>query len=329
MSNPMITVVVPCYNYGRFVGETLESILQQSYTDWECIVIDDGSTDNTREVVEPYAAKYENIIYHYQKNGGLPNARNAGIRLAKGKYLQFLDADDLLESRKFERQMDCFKANPNLDLVYSGLRYFQNETPEKLIYSSSVFNSPWTLDKSGNGKDLLKYLIVSCSIMPPMPLIKKESVLRIGAFKEGMKSCEDWEFWLRCAYNNFQFQYIDEAGLRSKMRLHPSSMTRNRMVLVANMIIVRELLDEKLEDENLRKLNKAYMVNDVIEMGLVKQEFEDKTIGKNYMLAKAKQLPSWRLSAFQSLASVLSYSANIFLIDLVRSIMKKYHYRTL
>ncbi|RYX81126.1 glycosyltransferase family 2 protein, partial [bacterium] len=92
----LVTIITPCYNYGKFLAEALDSLLLQTYSNWECIIVNDGSIDNTDEVALQYTAKDQRFKYINQKNGGLPNARNSALKIAQGKYIQLLDADDLL-----------------------------------------------------------------------------------------------------------------------------------------------------------------------------------------------------------------------------------------
>jgi len=324
--NTIVSIIVPCYNYGRYVGETLDSLLAQTFLEWECLVVDDGSKDNSREVVQAYAKKDDRIKYIYQENKGLPGARNTGIQAAQGLYIQFLDADDILESEKLKEQVSYFESHPEIDFVYSGLMYFTDGEPDKLRYSPDWINKPWTLQKSGKGKNLLKDLIISSSIMPPMPLIKKSAIDRIGGFADHLKSCEDWEFWLRCANHNLIFHFLDKKNTRSLMRLHPSSMTKNRTIMLESMIEVREHINKMVEDENLKKINKDFLVNDWIEFAIVKQEHDHKQVGENYLLEKKNQVNSKRISFFQPLIKILSPQKSLIILRLIRSFMKKKYY---
>src|SRR5437016_10401011 len=107
MSEPLISAVIPSYNYGHFITDAIESALGQTYPHVEIIVVDDGSTDDTREQLAPYS---ERVCYIHQENGGLSAARNTGIRAAKGEWIALLDADDVWHPRKLELQMNCLAA---------------------------------------------------------------------------------------------------------------------------------------------------------------------------------------------------------------------------
>jgi len=99
-SNPLVSIIVPCFNYGQFLSEALESLLAQTYPRWECIIVDDGSTDNTKEAVNFYVQKDSRFRYIYQVHRGVSSARNRALKEAAGTYIQFLDADDMLEKDK-------------------------------------------------------------------------------------------------------------------------------------------------------------------------------------------------------------------------------------
>src|SRR5215210_5646271 len=114
---PLVSVVVPSYNYGHLVRETLDSLAAQTYGAWECVVVDDGSTDDTRAVVEAYASRDARVRYVRQENARQAAARNNGIRHSSGAYFQFLDADDLIEPRKFERQVEYLGGHRDVDIV--------------------------------------------------------------------------------------------------------------------------------------------------------------------------------------------------------------------
>ena len=326
MNNPVVSVIVPCYNYGRFIDQTLESVQQQTFQNWECIVVDDGSSDNSAEVVEPFTKADPRIRYIYQENKGLPGARNTGIEAARGKYFMVLDADDLIQSQKIAAQVRCFEQYPEIDFVYSGVRYFWDGKTDQLLYSADWRNFPWALDKSGAGIDLLKYIVISSVILSHQPMIKKDAVLRIGLYKEHLRSCEDWEFYLRCMYNNLQVKYVDGPETLSLIRLHPNSMTRNRTVMINHMILVRSMVQEKLDDPVLKRLNEKFLINDLIELSIVSQQFENKKNGQKVLQQAIKDKSSFRLFLFKLLHKIFPPKFNLVILSIVRTIMKKWYY---
>jgi len=96
----LVSIIIPCYNQANYLTYSLASVLEQTYTNWECIIVNDGATDNTKEVAKEWCAKDNRFVYVEKQNGGLSSARNAGINVAKGDYIQFLDADDILVTNK-------------------------------------------------------------------------------------------------------------------------------------------------------------------------------------------------------------------------------------
>ncbi len=258
---PRITVIVPCYNYGYLLGETLDSVLCQTDTDWECIVVDDGSTDNTQDVVASYVRKDERFKYVYQKNCGLSAARNTGIRNSTGEFLQFLDSDDLIENRKIESQVQFLHEHPEVDIVFGEMRYFSSDKPEKLFYSIEGKNSPITKKVSGRGNDILLRLLVDNIMVVNAPILRKRVVESVGYFDENLKALEDWEYWLRCALKDIFFSYHDSLESLALVRFHQDSMSRNEQLMLSTNIKIRRQLKSQINDSTLSLLNDRGIVN--------------------------------------------------------------------
>src|ERR1044072_4584982 len=183
-SQPLVSVVVPSYNYGHLIRETLDSLTAQTYRAWECVVVDDGSTDDTRAVVEAYASRDPRVRYVRQENLKLAAARNNGLHHSACDYFQFLDADDLVEPRKFERQVEYLEAHPAVDIVYSGVRYFSAESPGELshsrLYSVWEDERPWMPEVSGRGRPLLPRLLRNNIMVVNSPLLRRRVVEAVG-----------------------------------------------------------------------------------------------------------------------------------------------------
>ena len=144
-----VSVIIPAYNSGEYLSETLESVIAQTMTDWECIVVDDGSTDNTKMLVESYCAKEPRIIYLHQVNSGVSDARNNGIRQSSGKYICPLDGDDLLEKTYLEKAVRYLETHADTKHVYCYARTFgaENEVLEfpdfdyqEFLWNNQIFN---------------------------------------------------------------------------------------------------------------------------------------------------------------------------------------------
>ena len=181
--SPIISVVIPCYNQGKYLGEAIESVICQTLSDWEIIVVNDGSADNTKSVVETYMNKDSRIHYIYQNNGGLPKARNAGISIANGDYILCLDSDDKIEKTYLEKAVTFLIKHPEYSLFYCNVRYFGARNGVHCV----------------NYKDYKRQLIDNSVVGPSV--YRRTDWERIGGYDESFrKGCEDWEFWIRLLY---------------------------------------------------------------------------------------------------------------------------------
>ncbi len=122
--NSLVTCIIPAFNREKYIAEAIDSVLDQTYGNIEIIVIDDGSTDNTSEIVKSFNSK---VKYFYQPNSGASAARNSGILKAAGDFISFLDSDDLWEKNKISLQMECFKNNPGIDICLCNTKIFQRK----------------------------------------------------------------------------------------------------------------------------------------------------------------------------------------------------------
>lgn len=255
------TVIVPCYNYGHLLAETLDSVLSQTDPDWECIVVDDGSTDNTKDVASQYTKRDGRFKYIYQANSGLSSARNTALKAAKGQFLQFLDADDLIEARKLELQARFLDEHPEVGLVFGEMRYFSADNPEQRFYSIDGKNSPLTKKISGTGSDILALLLVDNIMVVNSPLLRQAVVESVGLFDEKLRALEDWEYWLRCALKTIFFSYHDSPESLALVRFHQNSMSRNRQIMLSTNIQIRKELERNINDKALLNLNDRGRVN--------------------------------------------------------------------
>ena len=208
---PLVSVVIPAYNSAAFITETVDSVLQQTYPNLEVLVIDDGSTDNTREVLKPYEEKIE---YYRKDNGGPASARNFGIRKASGVYVAFLDADDLWKEEKIDRQVKRFDEMPGTGLVHTGSVQLKDgkiiERASRHCPNGNVF------------KELFSQNFIGTSTV----LVRKECFQSLGLFdtREGFMAVEDYDMWLRIA-RKYRIEYIAEGLVY--YRVHAEGISRN------------------------------------------------------------------------------------------------------
>lgn len=180
-----VSIIVPCYNLAEFLPETIASVLNQSYLDWECIVVDDGSTDNTEQVAKELLLKSDKLSYCRKENGGLSSARNFGIKKATGTLILPLDSDDLLDKTFLEKAVAYFLENSETKIVYSNVRLFgeKNEDWPETIFSLDEF--------------------FFRNLIPCTALYRKEDWALAGGYKENMRGgFEDWDFWMNVITRN-------------------------------------------------------------------------------------------------------------------------------
>jgi glycosyltransferase involved in cell wall biosynthesis len=211
-----VSVVITCYNYGKYLERCLESVLSQTYSDIEIIIVNDGSTDNTDEVISKFT-KVKNLIYIKQCNAGQANAKNAGINEATGSYIAFLDADDLWSPDKLEKQMDKF-ANMNVGVVYSRAKYIDE--------NNDIVNEEITgrYLQPRRGK-VTNWLLYDNFVPFSSSIIRRECLDRFGSFDETLAMGIDWDLWLRLS-TCFEFDYVHEQLLFYRIG-HPGQMSKN------------------------------------------------------------------------------------------------------
>ncbi len=254
---PLVSIIVPCYNYGHYLAETLENLIEQSWQFWECIIVDDGSTDNSKQVAESFIKSDTRFKYIFQQNQGLSAARNAGIDVCKGSYIQFLDADDMLEENKLKKQVSYLEKHSGTDIVYGHVHYFeQNPMTINLEASTEHLGAEWMPRASGAGSDILLPLIRGNIMVVNAPLLRKSVIDDVKGFKEHLlRGYEDWDFWVRCALAGKRIQYLNEEGTRALVRLHHKSMSKNMLSMYMSHIKVREELQYILPSGLCRENN--------------------------------------------------------------------------
>lgn len=175
-----ISIVVTCFNQQDTIAETLVSVAKQTRTDWECLVVDDGSLDTSRSVIERFVAADARFKYLGKPNGGVASARNWGFARAQGEYLLPLDGDDKLHHSFLDKVMSCFAAHPETVLVHTQTRLF------------GAKNRKWRLPSYSYEKLLWRNMIVNSAVY------RRDAYLRAGGYAEDMKhGFEDWEFYIR------------------------------------------------------------------------------------------------------------------------------------
>lgn len=239
-SRPLVSVITPTFNYGALIGETLDSLRRQTLADWECVVVDDGSTDDTAEVVARFARDDARFRYVRQANRRQAAAKNAGLAATAGRYVQFLDADDLIEPRKFERQVEYLERHPEVDILYGGVRYFRTDRPGERLRSMCGEDRPWMPETSGRGRDVLSALVENNIMVINAPLVRRGVIESVGPFDERLPPAEDWDYWVRCAAAGAHFRHEDLAGTLALVRAHPLSSSQDRRRMYRSVLLLRK-----------------------------------------------------------------------------------------
>ena len=251
MSN--VSIIIPCFNQGRFLKDTLQAVLNQSYTDYECIVVNDGSTDNSLELAQTACAKDKRLNVISQINGGLSSARNKGIRHTNAQYILLWDADDLFESTFLEKAVAILQNNPEVGFVTCYVQRF------------GIRSEQWSQSKSGGVE-----LFLASNNNVACCLLRRQLWVDVNGFDESMLSgYEDWDFWLRATFHGWKCYVIQEhlfwyrqhrhSMLHSAYHIHQALFSalvlKNEEIYKQYLVTfaVATLVAHKAETTNLRK----------------------------------------------------------------------------
>jgi len=246
----MISVVMPAYNASRFIAEAIESILNQTYRDIELIVVDDGSTDNTVEIIKRYVDQDERVQLIQNNHGGANKARNTGIERAKYPWIGCMDADDVAHPERFEKQFQAAEKDP--DVIIWGTYIYQINIEGKKL--GTIENGP-TSREAFNAIDRTKSPI---QITQPTAIFKREVALKAGAYDERVKGGQEIELWDRMAQYG-PAQVIPEYLLN--YRLHDQSISSKRFfdqMIVYNYILERNKYRQRGETLDLEMYQKQF-----------------------------------------------------------------------
>lgn len=212
-NRPLVSIIVPAYNAEKYIEETVVSALRQTYRNIEMIVVDDGSTDHTAEIVKTLAVRDRRLAYTYQKNQGQSAARNAGIARAAGGYVAFLDADDLFLPKKIEEQVRHLEENRDCGVSYCKIYHFYGDQKNKLYYFDVGHPSGYLF-----GELLRKNFINPLSV-----LVRKKFLDKYGAFEPSFRRVDEQYLWLKLSHRGVKFCYLDR--MLAYYRIHEASLS--------------------------------------------------------------------------------------------------------
>ncbi len=286
--NPKVSVVIPTYNRAHLIGRAIESVLNQTYQDFELIIIDDCSIDNTDDVIKEFQKKDNRIIYlKHDKNKGGSAARNTGIKTSRGEYIAFLDSDDEWLPEKLEKQINVFKKlSDNIGLVYSGYYEVLEQNGEVLSKIIPIFKG-----------DIYKNILKSNILGSPTPLIRKICFEKAGLFDETLLSCQDWDLWIRIA-KYYKFDFLKET--LAKYYIHGNQISTN----INNKILSREIILKKYYLDLLKNFQAiGFHYN---HLGVLYSLDGEINKARKYFLNSIKFIPFKRSNYFHLLFSLLN-----------------------
>jgi glycosyltransferase involved in cell wall biosynthesis len=235
-TSPSVSVVIVCYNQARYLRDAIESVLAQAFRDWEIVLIDDGSTDETAAV----ASSYPEVRYLFQPNQGLAAARNAGIRESSGVYLVFLDADDRLCPNAIASSFNFFREHPGSGFVFGAYRnIFHDGSPAPTEPPAMSDDDPYRRLLEGN------FIGMHGTIMYSRQVIEEA-----GGFDETLRACEDYELYLRIAR---RWSIHQHAGLVAEYRQHDTNMSRDSAFMLDSVLGVLRAERRRLPDSRHRR----------------------------------------------------------------------------
>jgi len=260
---PVVSVNLCCYNSERYLRETLESIVNQTYRNWELVIINDGSTDSTETVVKEYADRGFPIVYYYQQNQGLGYSRNEALKRSRGKYIAFIDHDDIWLPEKLERQVAVFENNINVDFVYTDYYVIRNN--KRII-------------KFGNKQpegDVFKSFLCSYPVHVSTAMARRKAVDKLSSFfNPDLHLTEEYDLFMRLLYIS-KAAYINKP--LATYRYHPdmTSITKEIRLIRETISVIEtfKLLDRDFEKEYAETLRYvAYKNSFALSFKLAKDE---------------------------------------------------------
>lgn len=225
--DPLVSVIIPAYNAAPFIAEALNSVFAQDFSDFEVIVVNDGSPD-ADELEQELARYLDRIIYISQENRGPSGARNRAIREARGEYIALLDSDDIWFPEFLSEQLTLLRTDPEISLVYSNAEYF-GDTPlaGRTFMEMTPSQRPVTLEA------LLSF---RCMVVTSSVVARRQPLLDVGLFDERFTHAEDFDLWLRLAAAGGRIEFTDRVLIRH--RVHPQSLAASDIRLFAGQIEV-------------------------------------------------------------------------------------------
>jgi teichuronic acid biosynthesis glycosyltransferase TuaG len=279
---------MPAYNAEKYIAEAIHSIIQQTYTSWELIVVDDGSVDKTASIIKDLAVNDKRIIYIYQENGSQGKARNNGISHARGEYIAFLDADDCWVPEKLNLQVDIMRKN-KIDLTFSDAYVFEDKPlfGKKLDVTAGYYK----------GEEAVHQFLF-CNYIPILTvLVSKTAIDKVNGFSEknDIQNAEDYHLWIRMLINGASFLGIDSS--LAHYRIHQSSATSIQANLLFPVInCLKDISEEWPKYSGVISQSMYRLINDHLsKVNISKWEMAERLLqARNSILRKPVAVSVWK-----------------------------------
>jgi glycosyltransferase involved in cell wall biosynthesis len=224
-ATPKVSVITVSYNREAFIREAIDSVLAQSFKDWELIVVDDASTDNTKTIVDEYMAKDDRIRYYRnEKNLGIAKTRNRGLELAQGEYIAPLDSDDIwLDQNKLQKQVEFLDINKDYGMLGGGIMHIDDQSKHLKKVLFPVYDS------------LIRKIILQFNPFPQSTLLyRKKTALECGGYSDNYKICDDYDLWLKMG---LKCKFTNIPQVLAGYRVHGGNITKTKRLTTTKEIL--------------------------------------------------------------------------------------------
>lgn len=248
----LVSVIIPCYNQEDYIQEAIHSVINQTYSNIECIIVDDGSSDNSAQIIKEYEKTDNRIKCIFQENKGVSHARNNGFLKSKGEFIQFLDADDYIDVSKFEKQINIFEEYKDIDICLSGHQYYIVNKKRFEKYNFKIIEHKLCIE------DILFEWDKTVSLPIHAPLFKRVIWKNEELPFVYSRRYEDWVFWVQISLKEAKIKYFDE--ILATYRMHENNFTINDKNVLINSIKAAFFIKDTISPE----LQETFINNKII-----------------------------------------------------------------
>ncbi|WP_248723500.1 glycosyltransferase family A protein [Seonamhaeicola sp. ML3] len=249
MNNDLVSIIVPCYNQGKFLDHSLCSVYNQTYTNWECIIVNDGSFDDSEAIAKEWVEKDKRFQYYFKENSGVSATRNFGLDIAKGQFIQFLDADDYLKERKLESSLEVlnYSNNANEGLVITNFNMVSVDFKKEFEPYCKLQNVKFDFEN-------LLYKWNDTFSIPIHCGFFKSTLFQTVRFPENLTAQEDWIVWVKIFNEGAKAVFLNEPLVL--YRKNPKSRTKTKS-LHHDQILAYDCFKTFLNEDEYQKLSKV------------------------------------------------------------------------